>query len=208
MQVVCLGDDGLDRTEAVRAIDGLFAPPGALPPLGLPAADSLESGFAQPPDSTKPWCYWYWITDNISREGITKDLEAMKRVGISQAYIGNIYLDEVKHGTVKALTEEWWGMVEHAIREGGRLGVDIGMFNCPGWSQSGGPWIKPEQAMRYVVSTERRIKGPAQFAEKPLLAQGKAPLLLGDKQEPQELQAPQSEPARGSKRPSAAGELR
>ena len=76
----------------------------------------LERGFAQPPDSTKPWCYWYWITDNISREGITKDLEAMKRVGISQAFIGNIYLDEVKHGTVKALTEEWWGMVEHAIR--------------------------------------------------------------------------------------------
>ena len=101
-------------------------------PLGVPAADSLERGFAQPPDSTKPWCYWYWITDNISREGITKDLEAMKRVGISEAFIGNIYLDEVKHGTVKALTEEWWGMVEHAIREGGRLGVDIGMFNCPG----------------------------------------------------------------------------
>ena len=76
-----------------------------------PAADSLERGFVQPPDSTKPWCYWYWITDNISREGITKDLEAMKRVGISQAFIGNIYLDDVKHGTVKALTEEWWGMV-------------------------------------------------------------------------------------------------
>jgi hypothetical protein len=131
-----------------------------------PASDLLESGFTQPPDSTKPWCYWYWITDNISREGITKDLEAMKRVGISEAFIGNIYLDEVKHGTVKALTEEWWGMVEHAIREGSRIGVDIGVFNCPGWSQSGGPWIKPEQSMRYVVSTERRIKGPTQFAEK------------------------------------------
>ena len=131
-----------------------------------PAADPLESGFAQPPDSTKPWCYWYWITDNISREGITKDLEAMKRVGISEAFIGNIFLDEVKHGAVKALTEEWWGMVEHAIREGGRLGVDIGMFNCPGWSQSGGPWIKPEESMRYVVNTERRVKGPAHFAEK------------------------------------------
>ncbi|HOC56407.1 MAG TPA: glycosyl hydrolase [Verrucomicrobiota bacterium] len=135
-------------------------------PFSSRAADLLERGFAQPPESTKPWCYWYWITDNISRQGITKDLEAMKRVGISQAFIGNIYLDEVKHGTVKALTEEWWGMVEHAIREGGRLGVDVGLFNCPGWSQSGGPWIKPDQAMRYVVSTERRVKGPLRFAEK------------------------------------------
>jgi hypothetical protein len=131
-----------------------------------PATESLERGFAQPPDSTRPWCYWYWITDNISREGITKDLEAMKRVGISQAFIGNIFLDEVRHGPVKALTEEWWGMVEHAIREGGRLGVDVGLFNCPGWSQSGGPWIKPGQAMRYVVSTECRVKGPRHFAEK------------------------------------------
>ena len=130
------------------------------------AANSLEAGFAQPPDSTRPWCYWYWITDNISREGITKDLEAMKRAGICEAFIGNIYLEEVKHGTVKALTEEWWSMVEHAIREGGRLGVDIGLFNCPGWSQSGGPWIKPDQAMRYVVSTERHVKGPRQFSEK------------------------------------------
>ena len=59
------------------------------------------------------------------------------------------YLSEdVQHGSVKALTDQWWSMVEHAIREGGRLGVNIGMFNCPGWSQSGGPWIKPEQAMR------------------------------------------------------------
>jgi hypothetical protein len=80
-----------------------------------PAADSLERGFAHPPDSTKPWCYWYWISDNISREGITKDLEAMQRVGIGQAFIGNIFLDEAKPGPVKALTEEWWGMVEHAI---------------------------------------------------------------------------------------------
>ena len=125
----------------------------------LAGSTELEHGFANPPDSTKPWCYWYWISDNISREGITRDLEAMKRVGIGEAFIGNIFLDDVKTGTVKALSEEWWEMVEHAIREGGRIGVDIGMFNCPGWSQSGGPWIKPEQAMRYVAITEQRVKG-------------------------------------------------
>jgi hypothetical protein len=136
------------------------------PALSSTATDALERGFAQPPDSTKPWCYWYWISDNISREGITKDLEAMKRIGISQAFIGNIFLEEVKHGSVKALTEQWWGMVEHAIREGGRVGVDVGLFNCPGWSQSGGPWIKPGQAMRYVATTERLAKGPGQFAER------------------------------------------
>jgi len=46
------------------------------------SAASLDEGFRHPPAETKPWCYWYWISDNISREGITRDLEAMAQVGI------------------------------------------------------------------------------------------------------------------------------
>ena len=131
-----------------------------------PPSNPLIRGFAQPPDSTKPWCYWYWISDNLSREGITRDLEAMARVGIGEALIGNIFLDDVPAGKTKVLTEEWWGVVEHAIREAGRVGVNIGMFNSPGWSQSGGPWVKPEQAMRYLVSSETRVTGPATFTQR------------------------------------------
>ncbi|MBE0539857.1 MAG: glycoside hydrolase family 2 [Verrucomicrobia bacterium] len=129
------------------------------------AADPLAAGFANPPEQTKPWCYWYWISDNISREGITRDLEAMARVGIGEAFIGNIFLDDVPAGKIKVLTPEWWSLVEHAIREGGRTGVNIGMFNCPGWSQSGGPWIQPEQSMRYLASSEMRVTGPMKFAQ-------------------------------------------
>jgi hypothetical protein len=132
----------------------------------LVRAQSLEAGFANPPEQTKPWCYWYWISDNLSREGITKDLEAMARVGIGEAFIGNIFLDDVPPGKVKVLTPEWWSLVEHAIREGGRTGVNIGMFNCPGWSQSGGPWIKPSEAMRYLASSETRVTGPRHFTAK------------------------------------------
>ena len=138
--------------------------------LAAPAA-SLDEGFVRPPDSTKPWCYWYWISDNVSKEGITRDLEAMARVGIGEAFVGNIFLDDIPAGKTKVLTPEWWSLVEHAIREGGRVGVNIGMFNCPGWSQSGGPWIKPEQAMRYLASSETRVSGPAKFEAK--LAQPK-----------------------------------
>lgn len=133
---------------------------------GRGAADGLGAGFVDPPAATRPWVYWYWISDNVSREGITRDLEAMARVGIGEALIGNIFLDDVEKGSVKVLSDEWWGMVEHAIREGGRLGVDIGMFNCPGWSQSGGPWITPGESMRYLVSGEVRAKGPSRFEGK------------------------------------------
>jgi hypothetical protein len=133
----------------------------------LPAwADLLEAGFSNPPPQTKPWCYWYWISDNSTETGITKDLEAMARVGIGQALIGNIFLDDVPAGKTKVLTPEWWALVGHALREGGRVGVNIGMFNCPGWSQSGGPWIKPEQAMRYLAFSETRVIGPQKFAQK------------------------------------------
>jgi hypothetical protein len=145
---------------------------GALAVMGpLQAEDRLAEGFENPPEQTKPWCYWYWISNHISKEGLTRDLEAMKRAGIGEALIGNIFLTEkygakVEPGPVKVLSPEWWGMVEHAIREGGRLGVDIGLFNCPGWSQSGGPWIAPEQAMRYLATSELRVSGPRKLEQK------------------------------------------
>ena len=129
------------------------------------AADRLESGFAKPPEETKPWCYWYWISDNLSRDGITRDLEAMARVGIGEAFIGNIFLEDVRAGKTKVLTPEWWDLVAHALREGGRVGVNIGMFNCPGWSQSGGPWIQPEQSMRRLSDSETRVSGPSKFTQ-------------------------------------------
>src|SRR5512136_1995689 len=90
------------------------------------AADPLADGFTNPPAQTKPWCYWYWISDNISKEGISKDLEAMARFGIGEALVGNIFLDDVPAGKIKVFTPEWWGLIEHAMREGGRTGVNIG----------------------------------------------------------------------------------
>lgn len=132
----------------------------------LAAADPLQEGFARPPEQTKPWCYWYWISDHLSKEGITKDLEAMARVGIGEALMGNIFLDGMEPGKTKVLSEDWWQLVEHAIREGSRVGVNIGLFNCPGWSQSGGPWIQPQQSMRYLTSSELRLTGPQTFSGK------------------------------------------
>ncbi|MCK5278094.1 MAG: hypothetical protein KAK04_06135, partial [Cyclobacteriaceae bacterium] len=51
---------------------------------------NIQTGFVTPHDTNSVWCYWYWINDDISKEGITKDLEAMKEVGIGAAFIGNI----------------------------------------------------------------------------------------------------------------------
>lgn len=126
----------------------------------------LEKEFRTPPEYTRPAVYWYWMNDDISKKGITNDLEAMAKVGIGEAFIGNI--EDLGGGnipgTVHALSDQWWEMVHHAIREGNRTGVKVGMFNCPGWSQSGGPWISEKQTMRYLDYSEMKVQGPADIS--------------------------------------------
>lgn len=123
------------------------------------SADPLKRGFITPPDTVQTSVYWYWLSDNISKEGVEKDLEAMKRVGINRAFIGNIGLSDIPYGKVKLFSDEWWNITHAALKKATELNVEIGMFNGPGWSQSGGPWIKPEQTMRYLSSTKTIVDG-------------------------------------------------
>lgn len=131
----------------------------------------LESGFVNPPDSIQTSVYWYWLNDNISKEGVVKDLQSMKKVGINRAFIGNIGLPNAPYGTVKMFSEEWWDILHTALKTATELDIEIGIFNSPGWSQSGGPWIQSEDAMRYLTASEIRVKGPqkrSQVVEKPI----------------------------------------
>lgn len=130
----------------------------------------IKDGFESPPDSTKPGIYYYFISGHISKEGITKDLEAMRDVGIGEVFIGDIFYAppindrfglsrDTPMGNTPSLSEKWWECMRHAISEGSRLGVNISFFNSPGWSQSGGPWVKEEEAMRYLAYSETVVSG-------------------------------------------------
>jgi len=136
----------------------LLAAAGALCLYGQSFTD-LESNFRQPPASARPQTYWLWMNGNVSREGITLDLEAMKRVGIGGVIMfdGGTYLPK---GPAGYMSPEWRGLMAHAIQEGGRLGIEIGMHNGPGWSSSGGPWITPERSMQQMVWAETTVDGP------------------------------------------------
>jgi hypothetical protein len=137
--------------------------PGCTRPGKMPTDQyaQIQQGFTVPNDSNVVWCYYYWINDDISKEGVTQDLEAMKRFGIGAVLIGNINPAHTD-GRVPLFSDEWWDITVHAVNEGQRLGIDIGFFNCPGWSQSGGPWITHDKAMRHLVFTESHVKGPGQ----------------------------------------------
>ena len=141
--------------------------PLALAPLAGQAAPkggshaALAAGFVAPPDSVQTSVYWYWLSGNVSKEGVVKDLEAMKRAGINRAFIGNIGLGELAtpYAPVKLFTDEWWEVTHAALKRASELDIEIGMFNSPGWSQAGGPWIEPGQAMRYLASVKAHVRG-------------------------------------------------
>lgn len=125
------------------------------------ASADLEAGFKNPPADIQTSVYWYWVSGYISEEGVVKDLQAMKRAGINRAFIGCIGESSVQapYPQVAFGSEEWWRILHTALKTATELGIEIGIFNTPGWSQSGGPWIKPEQAMRYLTSVHREVTG-------------------------------------------------
>ena len=123
-------------------------------------SNALEKGFVNPHDTIQTSVYWYWISDNISEDGVVKDLHAMKEAGINRAFIGNIGIDGLPYGDIKILSDEWWKILHLALKTATELDIEIGIFNSPGWSQSGGPWIKPEESMRYLTSSLTEVSGP------------------------------------------------
>ena len=123
-----------------------------------PAADPFAEQFAHPPESAKPWTWWHWISGNISKDGVTADLEAMKKIGLGGAQIFTVDQSEV-HGPVKFMSPEWNDLVRHALSEANRLHLTISMEGCDGWSESGGPWVPVSESMQKVVWTERQVRG-------------------------------------------------
>ena len=148
----------------VAAILVVIVVVSALAGMPVAASDALEEDFLNPPDSAKPHTWWHWMNGNITRQGITADLEAMKRVGLGGAQIFNVDCG-IPAGPVKVGSDEWVGLVKHAVTEATRLGLELCIHNTAGWSSSGGPWIKPEQAMQELVWTERKVQGPARFSD-------------------------------------------
>jgi hypothetical protein len=127
------------------------------------APADLETTFRNPPDAARTWVYWFWIDGNITREGITADLEAMHRTGIRGVIIMEVDVF-VPKGPVRFLSPKWRELFQHATSEATRLGITIDMNNDGGWCGSGGPWITPELSMQIVVSSETRIDGPRRFS--------------------------------------------
>jgi len=122
--------------------------------LGVVAqAESLEQAFQSPPESARPHTWWHWVNGNVSKQGITKDLESMKAVGIGGFQLFDASVG-VPPGPVLHNSPEFHELATFAFTEADRLGLKAGFNNSSGWSSSGGPWITPERSMRMMVWSE------------------------------------------------------
>ena len=142
------------------------------------AADALASGFVSPPASARPWVYWMWMDGNLTREGITADLEAMRSAGIGGVIICEVNVG-VPRGPVEFMSPEWRKLFAHVVGEGERLGLEITINAGPGWTGSGGPWVKPEESMQHIVAAAVETTGPGRF-DAPLPQPRRRPAFFGE----------------------------
>ncbi|WP_248722405.1 glycosyl hydrolase [Seonamhaeicola sp. ML3] len=126
----------------------------------------LSENFKSPSLQYRPETWFHLMGNNISKEGLTLDLEAIKAAGLQGIHLfnkaGKLYPNVEP---IKILSPEWEDMIRHAADECQRLGLKFTMQNCPGWSMTGGPWVPVEEAQREVVETTYHISGGKNFNE-------------------------------------------
>jgi len=145
-------------------------------PLAKTAAD-LEAGFVTPPESAKPRVWWHWMSGNVSKAGINADLTWMKRIGIGgfQNFDAGLSTPQIVDKRLVYMTPEWKDAFLFTTKLADSLGLEMAIAGSPGWSESGGPWVTPERAMKKYVWSETRIKGGQPFngiLPKPLTTTG------------------------------------
>src|SRR5436190_22574804 len=133
--------------------------------LAQDSTNALEDGFRNPPGSAKPRVWWHWLNGNLTKEGITADLEWMKRVNIAgmQMFDGNLNTPVFVDKKLVWMTPEWKDAFRHAGAEADRLGLEMTMAASGGWSETAGPWVKPEEAMKKIVWSELEVNDPRSF---------------------------------------------
>jgi hypothetical protein len=125
----------------------------------------LERGFQNPPDSAKPRVWSHWMNGNITKEGIRLDLEWMKRIGLGgfQNFDAALLTPQIVEKRLVYMTPEWKDAFLYATTLADQLGLEMAIAGSPGWSETGGPWVPPAQAMKKLVWSTTLIEGGPPF---------------------------------------------
>lgn len=129
------------------------------------ATDPLAANFANPPAAAHPRVWWHWMNGNITKEGISQDIDWMHRVGIAgfQNFDAALNTPKVVDQRLIYMQPGWQEAFRFAIEKGDSYGFEMAVAGSPGWSETGGPWVKPEQAMKKVVWSQTTVQGGKPF---------------------------------------------
>lgn len=130
--------------------------------------DELRAGFENPPQEARTQVWWHWIGGNVTKEGIRKDLEWMDRVGIGgfHHFDASMSSQQVVDKRLIYMEEDWKDALGYAAFLADSLGLEMTIASCPGWSATGAPWVKPEDAMKKLVWRTEIIEGGSHFSGK------------------------------------------
>ncbi len=100
----------------------------------------------------KPWAYWWWMGNSVTKEGIRKNLALYRKAGLGGLHIIPIYGEKGdEQNFIPYLSPRWMEMLVHTVTEAEKLGLGIDMTTGTGWP-FGGPNIDPTTAAkRFVV---------------------------------------------------------
>jgi hypothetical protein len=128
--------------------------------------DQLRASFAQPPRGARPLVWWHWMNGNISKEGIRLDIEWMDRAGIAgyQLFDAARSTPQIVPERQVYMSPAWKDAFGYASRLATEHGLEQAVASSPGWSISGGPWVKPADGMKKYVWSETTIDGGRPFA--------------------------------------------
>jgi len=135
------------------------------PPVPGPASMTLQSGFLNPPNSARPRVWWHWMNGNITKDGIRKDIEWMSRVGIGglQNFDAQLLTPKIVATRLAYMTPEWKDAFHYAAEQADQHGLELAIASSPGWSETGGPWVAPQDAMKKLVWSETVVEGGRRF---------------------------------------------
>jgi hypothetical protein len=128
--------------------------------------DALLGEFVAPPDCAKPRVWWHWMNGNVTKEGIDKDFQWMKRVGIAgvQHFDGALDTVQVVPERLVYMAPGWKDAFGYALKRAEELGLEFTIASSPGWSETGGPWVAAADGMKKLVWSETRVSAGTTFA--------------------------------------------
>lgn len=150
LALLCASTLALDASGAIAA------------PVPDPAHDALAAGFASPPNSAKPRVWWHWMAGNVSAEGARLDLDWMRRIGIGGVHAfsgGKLPEPIVVPKPIPFMSPEWKAIFRQSLEQARAADMELGVAGSPGWSETGGPWVTPADAMKKYVWSETAIEG-------------------------------------------------